>query len=167
MDSDRCNGTMFTALVAICIQQTVTLHFWYFNALFYSNLPWGEFSTSSAGTVEPITTCTVTTISFHQVPIWLSVQGQHWLETSTSTRALLSMICGGTCWYWTSYSFWSATIFILMIVTVSWWQLCQGSDFAQTALLCYDMLWWNIAGRRILWQTCMRLKSNIGAPINM
>ena len=40
--------------------------------------------------VQPITTCTVTTISFHQVPIWLSVQGQHWLETSTSTRALLS-----------------------------------------------------------------------------
>ena len=32
-----------------------------------------------------------------QVPIWLSVQGQHWLETSTSTRAILSMICGGTC----------------------------------------------------------------------
>ena len=48
--------------------------------------------------VQPITvTCTVTTISFHQVPKWLSVQGQHWLETSTSTRALLSMICGGTC----------------------------------------------------------------------
>ena len=60
--------------------------------------------------------------------------------------ALLSMICGGTCWYWTSFSFWSATIFILMIVTVSWWQLCQGSDLAQTALLCCDMLWWNIAG---------------------
>ena len=35
--------------------------------------------------VQPITTCTVTTISFHQVPIGLSVQGQHWLETSTST----------------------------------------------------------------------------------
>ena len=30
---------MFTASVAICIQQTVTLHFWYFNALFYSHLP--------------------------------------------------------------------------------------------------------------------------------
>ena len=157
MDSDRCNGT-FTASVAICIQQTVTLHFRHFNALFYSHLPWGD--SAHFLQVQPITTCTVTTISFHQVPIWLSVQGQHWLETSTSTRALLSMICGLTYWYWTFVipeyiwivwywtlcSFWSATIFILMIVTVSWWQLCQGSDFAQTALLCYDMLWWNIAG---------------------
>ena len=95
--------------------------------------------------VQPITACTVTTVSFHRVPIGLSVQGQASIGWKRQP-ALLSMICGGTCWYWTSCSFWSATIFILMIVTGSWWQLCQGSDLAQIALLCCDMLWWNIAG---------------------
>ena len=134
---------MFTASVATCIglQQTVTFHFWYFNALLYSHLHRGEFSTFSAGTANHY---------MHSYDYFLSSGtsrvdctgaalvgnvSQHFYLWSVVGRVDIELPC----------SFWSATIFILMIVTV-WWQLCQGSNFSQTALLCYDMLWWNIAG---------------------
>ena len=105
--------------------------------------------------VQPITACTVTTISFHRVPIGLSVQGQHWLETSTSTSIYdlwWDLLILNFMFFLISHNFHSYDCFSIMMTVMS--RLWLSSD--SSAVLWYAVM--KYCRRRILWQNCMSLK---------
>ena len=143
MDSDRCNGTRLLASVAICIQQTVTLHFWYFNALLYSHLHWGEFSTFSAGTANHY---------MHSYDYFLS-SGTNRVEC---TGAALVGNVNQHFYLWSVVGRVDIELHVLSDqpqFSFLWlWQYHDDSYVKALTLLrqlccpIYDMLWWNIAG---------------------
>ena len=153
MDSDRCNGT--------CLQRRWP---YVYNRLWHyiSGISMHSFTVISSEEnsayflqVQPITACTVTTISFHRVPIGLSVQGQHWLETSTSTSIYdlwWDLLILNFMFFLISHNFHSYDCYSIMMTVMS--RLWLNSD--SSAVLWYAVM--KYCRRRILWQNCMSLK---------
>ena len=143
---------MFTASVAICIQQTVTLHFWYFNALFYSHLLWGEFSIFSAGTANHY---------MHSYDYFLS-SGTNRVECTGAALVgnvnqhfydlWWDLLILNFMFFLISHNFHSYDCCSIMMTVMSRLWLCSDSS----VVLWYVVM--KYCRRRILWQNCMSLK---------
>ena len=149
---------MFTASIAICIQQTVKLHFWYFNALFYSHLLWGEFSTFSAGTAnhymytyDYFLSSGTNRVEWTGAALVENVNST--IATSTSIYDLWwDLLILNFMFFLNSHNFHSYDCDSIMMTVMSKLWLCSDSS----VVLWYAVM--KYCRRRFLWQNCMSLK---------